>query len=162
MNVLVLFDSEFGNTERVARAVAGVLEKSFPVRIAKADSKTTAGAGGADLLIVGGPTHRRRMSRRLAASFESLPRKSLRGVRTAAFDTRYRMPAWLSGSAAGGIARRLRKLGGQALRPPVSFFVARDVPPEGGKRRHDLESLEAGELERAETWAAEIGKAIAG
>jgi hypothetical protein len=66
------------------------------------------------------------------------------------------MAAWLSGSAASDIARHLRKLGGSLQASPESFFMERDVPPRGEKRRHDLERLESGEIERAAKWAAGI------
>jgi flavodoxin len=161
LNAILVFDSMHGNTEQVARAIAAGLEGGFAVRLRKAGPAALRDAAGMDLILVGGPTHRHRMSRRLAEMFDSSPRKSLRGARVAAFGTRYRMPAWLSGSAAGDIARRLRKLGGRFIIPPESFFVAKDIPPEGMKRRHNLERMEPGELERAAAWAAEIGNTFA-
>jgi flavodoxin len=161
MNALLVFDSVHGNTEQVARAVADGLKPIFSVRLAKADPAGGLAVEGLDLILVGGPTHRHRMSRRLRDWFDSIPRKSLRGIRVAAFDTRYRMPAWLSGCAAGEIARRLRKLGGRPVLPPQSFFVERDVPPEGTKRRHDRERMEMGEPDRAAAWAGEIARTIA-
>jgi flavodoxin I len=156
MKALVMYDSKYGNTEQIARTVAGTLERRFSVRCIKANQAAAADVRGTDLLLVGGPTHRHRMSRQLDLLLGSFPRQSLRNVRTAAFDTRYRMPAWLTGSAAGEIARRLRKLGGMPVAPLQSFFVTRDVPAEGSKRRHDTERMEAGELERAARWAMEI------
>jgi menaquinone-dependent protoporphyrinogen IX oxidase len=112
MNALVLFDSVNGNTEQVARAVAAGLESGFAVRLVSAKRFESMDPDGIDMLVVGGPTHRHRMSRQLADVLRSMPRKGLRGINVAAFDTRYRMPAWLSGSAAADIARRLRKLRG--------------------------------------------------
>jgi hypothetical protein len=91
--------------------------------------------------------------------FETIQKKvkrPLKGVKVAAFDTRYRMAAWLSGSAASDIARYLRRLGGLLQISPESFFIERDMPPRGEKRRHDLERLEAGVIERAAQWAMEI------
>jgi hypothetical protein len=58
------------------------------------------------------------------------------------FDTRLRWPEWLSGSAGARITDRLYRLGAKVVAPEESFFVTRK--PE----------LEAGELERAATWAA--------
>lgn len=161
MNALVVFDTLYGNTEQVARAVATALVPTFSVRLAKANQIAKIDAEGVDLLIVGGPTQRRRMSATLATVLNATPRGALKGVKVAAFDTRYRMAAWLSGSAAGGIARHLRELDGRLLIPPQSFFMERDVPPKGHKRRHDIEQLEPGELERAAEWAAEIARAVA-
>jgi flavodoxin I len=159
MNVLVVFDTQYGNTEQVARAIAAALAPSSSVRLAKADQITKLEVEGIDLLIVGGPTQRQRMSAPLTAVLEATPRGALKGVKVAAFDTRYRMSAWLSGSAARRIARHLRKLGGRLVVPPESFFMERDVPPQGHKRRHELERLEPDEVERATRWAAEIATA---
>jgi flavodoxin len=159
MQSLVLYDSVHGNTEHTARAIASVLEKRFSVRVVHAEKIAEKDLRGVELLVVGGPTHRHRMSRRLADVLKSMPKKSLKGIRVASFGTRYRLPAWLSGSAAGEIARRLRKLGGRLVLPPESFFVERDLPPEGAKRRHDRERMETGELERAAVWAAKVEEA---
>jgi uncharacterized protein (DUF2384 family) len=68
------------------------------------------------------------------------------------------MVAWLSGSAAKRIAHHLRKLGAKLIVPTESFFIQRDLPPEGQKRRHELERLELGEVERAAKWAVGVAK----
>jgi uncharacterized protein (DUF2384 family) len=77
-------------------------------------------------------------------------------VPVAAFDTRYRMSQFLSGSAAVRIASRLKRAGAWLVVPPESFFIERDVSPKGEKRRHEMERLEPGEEERAAEWAAII------
>jgi hypothetical protein len=110
------------------------------------------------MLIVGGPTQRQRMTARLEAILKAIPRRSLKGVEAAAFDTRYRMSALLTGSAAARIERLLKKSGAGLIVPAESFFIERDVPPEGEKRRHDIEQLEPGELKRAAEWGREIAK----
>jgi hypothetical protein len=87
---------------------------------------------------------------------ERLPPGVLKDVPAAAFDTRYRMSPLLSGSAAARIASRLKRAGARLVIPPESFFMERDVPPQGTKRRHAMERLEQGEEERATEWAASI------
>jgi flavodoxin len=156
MNALILYESVYGNTEQIAQAVATVLAPTFSVGLARADELSRIEAAGVDLLIVGGPTHRQRISAALEAVLEATPRGALKGVQVAAFDTRYRMAAWLAGSAARRIARRLCQLGGSLLVPAESFFMERDVPPEGTKRRHEIERLEPGELQRAAEWAQKV------
>jgi flavodoxin I len=156
MNALVVFDSMFGNTEQLARAIADVLGSRFSVCLERADQIRAIDPDGIDLLIVGGPTHRQKMSASLQAVLEATPRGALKGLKAATFDTRYRMSAWLSGSAGQRIARHLRRLGARLVVPTESFFMERDFPPEGHKRRHNLERLEAGELERATEWACHL------
>jgi menaquinone-dependent protoporphyrinogen IX oxidase len=153
MNALVVFDTQFGNTEQIARAIAAALSPAFAVRLEQAGQIARLDAEPIDLLIVGGPTHRQKMTADLEAVLQATPRKSLAGRKAAAFDTRYRMAAWLTGSPAHKTAHMLKKLGAQLVAPPESFYVQRDDPPQGQKRRHDVERLEAGEAERAAEWA---------
>jgi flavodoxin len=160
MNVLIIYDTVHGNTEQLAEAMAGALISTASVRLQRAEGTAGIDAAGVDLLIVGGPTHRHGMSTVLTAVLEATGRGALRGVRAAAFDTRYRMAAWLSGSAAQQIARQLSKRGARLVAPPESFFMQRDVPPKGQKRRHELEQLEAGETERASRWATHVAQEL--
>ena len=67
------------------------------------------------------------------------------GLGAAAFDTRYHMSAWKSGSAASRIASILKRAGASLVLSPESFFVAEREGP-----------LEEGELERAAQWAEQV------
>jgi flavodoxin len=153
MRVLIVFDSAYGNTERIARAIGAALEPHGTVAVTRAADVRTTDLAALDLLIAGGPTQRHRASPALAAWLEGLGRRTLDGVPAAAFDTRYRMSALLSGSAAGVIARRLNRAGCRLVTAPESFFIERGQAPSGDERRHDLERLEVGETERAAAWA---------
>jgi flavodoxin len=161
MIILIVYDTVHGNTQQLAEAMASALAPTASVRLERAEGLGKVDPAQIDLLIVGGPTHRQRVSAALAAVLETTGRGALKGVRAAAFDTRYRMAAWLSGSAARRIARQLEKHGARLAVPPESFFVERDVPPRGQKRRHELEQLEPGETERAARWAAELARGLA-
>jgi hypothetical protein len=85
---------------------------------------------------------------------EALPAE-LRGVPAAPFDTRYRGSTWLTGSAAAQAAKAIRKSGGDLVAEPESFFIVRKGPLE-------RQTLESGELERAEKWAAAVAAAANG
>lgn len=156
MPTLVIFDSSFGNTARVAQAIASGVGTLGSVQVLAAAEATAGSLEGPDLLIVGGPTQRHRLSPALGLFLDALPRRSLRDIPAASFDTRYRILALLSGSAAKGAAGRLRKAGCRLVAPPESFFIERDRPPKGEKRRHELEGLEPGELERAREWGRAV------
>ena len=80
----------------------------------------------------------------LRAWLERLPEGS---AKVAAFDTRFDEPAWLTGSAAKTIAKKLGKKGYQ-LAGTQSFFVEHSDGP-----------LAKGELERAVEWGRELGSA---
>ena len=153
MNALIVYDSTFGNTERIARAIA---ERLGSARLIRAEEAGALERPECDLLIVAGPTQRHGASPAMREWLERLPRGALKDVPAAAFDTRYRMSRLLSGSAAARIASRLKRAGAWLVVPPESFFMERDMPPQGEKRRHEMERLEPGEEGRATQWAVSI------
>jgi flavodoxin len=145
MNTLIIYDSTFGNTAQIAQAMADRLGEHGTVRIALANEAGLSEMEEIDLLIVGGPTQRHGVSPVIRDLLERLPRRTLRGAGAAAFDTRYHMSAWKSGSAAQRIAGKLKRTGALLLVEPESFFVSEREGP-----------LEEGELERASRWAEEV------
>jgi len=155
MKALVVYESMFGNTGRVARAVAEGM--SGRLRVVVADVVTAPAVDGVELLVVGAPTHAFGLSRPQtrgsavqqggsSAALEVGLREwlsgvgRLDGVRVAAFDTRVARPR-LPGSAARAAHRLLRRRGGRPVEPPASFFVSGTPGP-----------LIEGELDRARSW----------
>jgi flavodoxin len=164
MKALIIYDSIFGQTERIARAVAGVLAEQGMVQVMKASDMTTFDLKGADALLLAGPTHAHGVSQAMKALVQSIPKDALRGANVAAFATRIHIHPLLSGSAAGSLASSLRKCGGTLVVPPESFFVKSIASPpaegiqDGDKGKRDKPAkraaeLEAGELERSVAWA---------
>jgi flavodoxin len=160
MRAVLIFDSQFGNTEQIAHAIARGLAEHGSVDVLTASTIVGQSRERPDLLVVGGPTQRHGTSPTLRAYFAALPDGDLHGVRAATFDTRYRMPSLLSGSAARLAAGRLRHAGCRLIAGPESFFVERDRPPEDTQRRHALERLEPGELERAIEWGRSLAVTV--
>jgi flavodoxin len=150
MNTLVIYDSTFGNTEKIAQAIAEVMAERGPARTLRVSKVQSSDLEGIDLLMLGCPTHKRKPTDAVQAFLECVSRKSLSGISAAVFDTRYRKPRLLTGSAAGRLAKSLRKAGAALLTSPQSFFVLSREGP-----------LEEGETERAATWAREIPKSFA-
>jgi hypothetical protein len=175
MRALIVFESMYGNTHTVADEIARGLSQSFDeVPVVSAHDADYWLLDGADLVVVGGPTHVHSMTSpktRAAAAeaaekdddleleddatgpglrewFESMERSY--PVPAAAFDTRIgSVPAVVSGRASKGIARRLRKHGFEQARPPESFLVD----------KHNR--LLDGEAERARQWGDELARATA-
>ena len=161
MRSLVVYESSFGNTRQVAEQIAEALAEAGEVEIVTVDDEMP-GLAHVDLLVVGAPTHVHGLSstRSRASAVEQgaggevgigargwIDRLPLcGGPRIAVFDTRAHKPELLVGSAAHGIAKRLRKHGYRLAVEPESFFVTSTPGP-----------LEAGELERAAAW----GRALA-
>jgi flavodoxin len=152
MNSTVVYESRYGNTARIAQAIATSLEAAGPVRLVEATDATAFAVAGVDLLVVGGPTEGHGVSPTLRGRLEQLPPDALKDVIVAAFDTRLTWPAILAGASAPGIARILQRKGARLIVPPESFLVT------GTKNVH----LCDGEIERAGAWAERIRAEVAG
>jgi flavodoxin len=146
MNTLVIYDTTFGNTAQIARAIADTLSAHGKADIRRVDEARPLDLQGTDLLIIGCPTQRQAMTPAVRAALDNIPRRSLRGHTAAAFDTRYRMGRLLAlFTAARGIASRLKRTGAVLLAPPESFIVVGREGP-----------LEDGELAHAARWAEQL------
>lgn len=141
MKALVIYDSKFGNTMKVAEAVADALKAYGEVRMSPVAETAPDQLGGYDLLVAGCPTQGHGISPTFQALLNAVPVGSLKGETALVFDTRYQMPRWLTGSAAAELVRKLKDLGCAQVAPPESFFVSAKEGP-----------LVEGELERAAEW----------
>jgi hypothetical protein len=163
MRTLIVFESMFGNTARVARAVAEGFARSAgePTLVDVGDAAEVPVAGY-DVLVLGGPTHAFSMSRRStrddAVRQGASSGHAARGIRewldaqaadpagsvrppAAVFDTRVAKVRRLPGSAARRAAKSLRGLGYDLLDRPTSFYVTDVDGP-----------LLDGEEDRARAW----------
>jgi flavodoxin len=156
MKTLVIFDSQFGNTERLAEVIARRLGADTPLWAADGAARAALVRRDWNLLIVGAPTQNHTVSPTMRALLQGVPYGALKDARVAVFDTRYRMTRFLSASAADWIATRLARAGAALVVAPESFFVEQDAPSPGEQRRHDRERLEAGEEQRAQAWASAL------
>ena len=171
MRALVVYESMFGNTRAIAESVASSLETSFEIDIVRA-LEAPALTTQIGLVIVGSPTHgwglprastrqgavARRDKVGSAAALE--PGAESAGVRewldglatssgfAAAFDTRVRAPAFLTGRASPKIAAALRRGGRELVIAPESFLVER------------TDRLVAGERERAFSWGETVAREV--
>jgi hypothetical protein len=142
MKALVVYESMFGNSEQVARAIAEGVGASGEVVLRDAATSTPGEIPeGVELLVVGGPTHAMAMSRPTTredairqGAGQGLVRQGLREwlsglpedlheLPFATFDTRVSKVRRLPGSAARGAARVLRRRKGRLVTPPESFYV---------------------------------------
>ena len=147
VNALVVYHTQFGNTQQVAEAITAVFKGAGAARMLSAEELTAADLQDVDLVVMGTPTHKMNLPEAVRPVFEQLPNRSLRGVFIAAFDTSYKMSAFLARfTAAKRIDRKLRKLGGKRLVPPETFHV----------EDHHEGPLYDGEIERAEGWAETV------
>ena len=142
MKSLVVYHSQFGNTKKLADAIARRLEPSGSALVVSVESATPQELGSVDLLVIGGPTQAHGMSPAMRGLMSTVTRQAVGGAVAAAFDTRLAGPVLLTGSAARSIAGRLRNAGVKLVAEPASFLVKGKEP-----------LLVDGELARAEAWA---------
>lgn len=152
MKTLVLYDSAFGNTQQIAKAIGAALSTVDDIPVIRIKDILPEHLTGVQLLLVGSPTRGFRPTEDTKKFLQKLPARSLAGVNIAAFDTRVNIKEVnsgfltfmvnLFGYAAEPIAKALQKKGGKLVLPPEGFFVDDKEGP-----------LKRGELERAAAWA---------
>jgi len=131
MKIVVVYESMYGNTHLIADAIGKGLQEAGEVVVVPVDGADAAALDGADLVVVGGPTHAHGMTRESTrkAAVEAAekadsdlvldPDAEGEGLRdwfddlgelathAAAFDTRMDGPVAFTGRASKGIAQRL-------------------------------------------------------
>jgi flavorubredoxin len=167
MKALVVVESVFGNTQRIAEAIAQGLSMRMDVRTVDVGDAPTTVDTDVDLLVVGGPTHAfglTRASTRKSAAEQSegsavaaevglrewLDALSNGQVAAATFDTRMDHPR-LPGSAAAAARKQLKRLGYHMAGRPESFRVSGTSGP-----------LLDGEVDRARVWGDALAAQFTG
>jgi flavodoxin I len=149
MKTLIIYDSYFGNTEKIAQAIAQPYgESAIAVRVADVKPEHF---DGLELLVVGSPTRKFQPSEPISKFLKELDKSKVQNVKVAAFDTRIDLPTIKSkvfrfvvktgGFAAKTIALGLQKKGGKQILAPEGFLVTDEKGP-----------LKEGELDRAGQW----------
>jgi flavodoxin len=155
MKVAVIYDSFFGNTEKIAKAIGSALGSPNDVTVSRVSESNHDMLKDVELLIVGSPTRAFSATPAIKTFIKKLPGTSLKGVKVGAFDTRMRIDertpailrflAGIFGYAAKPILDILIKKGGVQILPDEGFFVIDSEGP-----------LDEGEFERAAKWAEKI------
>jgi flavodoxin I len=158
MKALVIYDSFFGNTEKVAQAIGRGLGPEDEVAVLRVEDVQLKHLGGLEILIAGSPTRAFRATPAMMKLLKGLPVHSLAGVKVAAFDTRVALEdvnsrflnfmVGLFGYAAQPMLDKLLAKGGSKTQPAEGFYVEGTEGP-----------LKEGELERADAWARSIASA---
>lgn len=153
MSILIVYDSVFGNTEKLAQAMAASAgSEAKAVRVGELDDKLLVAA---TVLVVASPTRAFSATPAIKKWLKSLGSAALSGKKAAAFDTRVDVAkinsrflsvmVKLFGYAAEPLSRMLAKKGALIGAAPVGFNVDDSEGP-----------LSAGELDRARQWLLAI------
>ncbi|MGD9116504.1 MAG: flavodoxin family protein [Dehalococcoidia bacterium] len=144
MRALVVYDSMYGNTEEIAKAIGGAIEGE--VSILRAGEVGPPELENIGLIVVGSPTQGGRPTEGVRDLLKRVTKAEINGLNAAAFDTRVTSRvAKIFGYAAGKIAGGLKKKGANLIVEPEGFFVEGTEGP-----------LSEGELERAAAWAKQL------
>lgn len=122
MKALILFDTLFGNTEKIARCLAeGLEEAGVQAKCASIKDAEIDGLAEYDLLALGAPTQYLTVSKPMKVFLERIKGRDLKGVHGFAFDTK--LDSFLSGSAAKFIEKKLEEAGLEIMKARRSAIV---------------------------------------
>jgi len=149
MKTLVAFDSVYGNTEKIARAIAEAIPGE--VEVLRVGQVNVSEFGTFDLIVVGSPTHGALPTEAAQALVDRIGPPAREGARAATFDTRltWRFLERWGGFAAPKMAETLKGKGWTIAGEPGGFFVR-------GLKKGPLKK---GEVDRASAWAKELVEA---
>jgi flavodoxin len=154
MNILIVFDSQFGNTNIIAQAINDGIPQGHSVSRLSAGEFSQKQLDDIYLLIIGSPTQGGRPTPKVLSYLDSIPTDGLQKIQCACFDTRLleqdqnfalKLLMKAIGYAAPKIAELLIKKGGVLIVPPEGFIVTKKEGP-----------LKDGEEMRAKAWAKNI------
>ncbi len=144
MKAIVIYDSKFGNTEQIAKAIGGAL--GAEAKVVKVGEVKVGDLAPYYFILIGSPTQGGRQTVAIKAFLDNLPAEALKEKRLAAFDTRLKnVFTKVFGYAAPRIEAAVKAKGGNSTTQPQGFFVKSTKGP-----------LVEGEMERAAAWAKSV------
>jgi len=141
MKSIVVYDTNYGNTKKLAETIASKLGKD--ARAVQVSDVHPEDLEGIDLLIVGSPIIAWGPSPKIKKFLSGLEKNSLNGKSAAVFDTRINIK--IHGDAFKKISKTLQKAGAKIIVDPEFFFVKDKEGP-----------LVVGQLEKAAAWVSAI------
>jgi len=146
MKTLVVYDSTYSNTEKIAKAIGSGIKGD--VKVLHAAEANPVDFASFDLIVIGSPTYGGRPMPSVADLMNKISESAVKGKNVAAFDTRIPTKiVKIFGFAADRIAKNLKDKGANLVVPAEGFFVNGKEGP-----------LKDGELERAAAWAKTLIK----
>ncbi|HEY6884156.1 MAG TPA: flavodoxin domain-containing protein [Nitrososphaeraceae archaeon] len=149
-NAAVIFDTRYGNTEKIAKSLETGLKHSNIMTVCiNTEYVTSDLLTKCNLICIGAPTHFLSASKSMKKFLPKLKGIDLSRKYGFAFDTKY--DSRMSGSAAKFIEKELKKLGLQIISPRESTIVFGMKEKDGGAR------LKEGEEARFEQIGLRLG-----
>jgi len=152
MTALIIYDSVFGNTEKVALAMAEALQNG--ARAVNVNQVPSLNLQDYDLILIGSPTRGFKPTEAITEFLSSVSPAILSSKKLAVFDTRipletisnkfFRRIVKAGGYADKGMKKIIEKKSGQVIGAEGFFVLASEGP------------LADGELDRAARWARSL------
>lgn len=156
MKAIVLFDTLFGNTERIANSLArGMQDAGVEAKCVSIKMASTETLSEYDLIAIGAPTQYITASKPMKEFLDQLREIDLKGKWGFAFDTK--LDSIMAGSAAKFIEKKLKACGVDIIRPRSSAIVI------ARKEKEKKEQVKIGEAilkEGMEEQFGAIGKEV--
>ena len=118
MKCIVIYGSSFGNTQKVAQAIAAELG----CQVAGVADIRPSSLGDYDLVIIGTPINGWRPLLPVQEFLAQLKPGELNGVKVTTFDTRVKL--FIHGDAMSKVAKALAAAGATIITDPVPFYVS--------------------------------------
>ncbi len=152
MKTLIIYESFFSNTEKIAKAMGDALvEKSHETKVLNVSDFSKEDLSEVEFLVVGTPTRAFRPVASILNFVKKLDPEKMQKIEVAAFDTRMRVEdtnlkflktmSKMFGYAAEPLAKKLEKKGGYLVLEPMGFYVEDSEGP-----------IKKGEIKRAQDW----------
>lgn len=143
MKVLVIFDSNLGNTKKIAETI--VDEFSGNARLIPVSDFNVDDLRGIEMVIAGSPIIGWKPTEKMDEFLSGLGSNQLKGIKAATFDTRVKL--FIHGDAMKKMAGKLKNAGAEIIADSQAFIVQ-------GKGQDTV--LAPGEIEKASEWAKSI------
>lgn len=88
MKALIVYDSVYGNTEKIAKAIGDSLADLESTEVLKVSEVKLEKLHEIDFLIVGSPTRAFKPTKAIVDFLIQIPSDGIKGIKVAAFDTR--------------------------------------------------------------------------
>ena len=122
MKAIVVYDSRYGNTEKISMDLAnGLRQNGIEVTCARTTETKPEELRNFDLVAIGGPTEWHSASSKTKEFLAKLKQVDLKGKFGFAFDTK--LDSWWAGDASDSIENVLESCGAQMIMSNASAFV---------------------------------------
>lgn len=156
MKSLVIYDSAYGNTAKIAHAISASLQGYGTSDVKLIEEVSDDEVKAADLIVIGSPTQAGRPTNSAQQFVSELLAEPFKNKKIALFDTRFeahdqsvglRILMKTIGYAAPKMARTAQRKGLHVISEPIGFIVTDTKGP-----------LKDGEAERAAAWATQLAQ----